>query len=101
MNSIFTDEEHRILLSAISRERKVCEECDRELDGNDGYALVPIVDSIERKVSGAIADGIIKTFHEVAKGNQNEEVQMLCNVSNVINMRIYEILQGGKDDGGN
>lgn len=51
--------------------------------------------------SGAIADGIVKTFHEVAKGDQNEEVQMLCNASNVINMRIYEILEGGKDNGGN
>lgn len=50
MNSIFTDQEHRILLSAISRERKVCEECDREIGDNDGYMLVPIVDSIERKV---------------------------------------------------
>jgi len=50
--------------------------------------------------SGAIADGIVKTFHEVAKGDQNGEVQMLCNVSNVINMRIHEIL-GGKDNGGN
>lgn len=50
--------------------------------------------------SGAIADGIIKAFHEVAKGDQNEEVQMLCNASNVINMRIHEIL-GGKDNGGN
>ena len=50
--------------------------------------------------SGAIADGIVKTFHEVAKGDQNEEVQMLCNASNVINMRIHEILEG-KDNGGN
>lgn len=50
--------------------------------------------------SGAIADGIVKTFHEVAKEDQNEEVQMLCNASNVINMRIHEIL-GGKDNGGN
>lgn len=50
--------------------------------------------------SGAIADGIVKTFHEVAKEDQNEEVQMLCNTSNVINMRIHEIL-GGKDNGGN
>lgn len=36
----------------------------------------------------------------IAKGDQNEEVQMLCNASNVINMRIHEIL-GGKDNGGN
>lgn len=50
MNSIFTDQEHRILLSAIGRERKICEECDREIGDNDGYMLVPIVDSIERKV---------------------------------------------------
>ena len=50
MNSIFTDKEHRILLSAISRERKVCEECDREIEDKDGYMLVPIVDGIERKV---------------------------------------------------
>ena len=44
MNSIFTDQEHRILLSAIGRERKICEECDREIGDNDGYMLVPIVD---------------------------------------------------------
>lgn len=44
--------------------------------------------------SGAIAEGIVKTFHEAARDSQ-DEVQMLCNVSNVINMRIYEIL-GGK-----
>ena len=50
--------------------------------------------------SGVIAEGIVNTFHDVAKGDQNEEVQMLCNVSNVINMRIHEIL-GGKDNGGN
>lgn len=43
--------------------------------------------------SGAIADGIVKTFHEVARDSQ-DEVQMLCNVSNVINMRIHEILEG-------
>ncbi len=51
--------------------------------------------------SGTIAEGIVKTFHEVAKGDQNEEVQMLCYVSNVINMRIHEILKGGNDNGGN
>lgn len=51
--------------------------------------------------SGTIAEGIVKTFHEVAEGDQNEEVQMLCYVSNVINMRIHEILKGGNDNGGN
>lgn len=51
--------------------------------------------------SGIIAEGIVKTFHEVAEGDQNEEVQMLCYVSNVINMRIHEILKGGNDNGGN
>lgn len=29
------------------------------------------------------------------------EVQMLCNVSNVINMRIHEILKGGNNNDGN
>lgn len=51
--------------------------------------------------SGAIADGIIKTFHEVAKGDQSGEMQMLCNLSNVINTRIHEILKGGNNNGGN
>lgn len=51
--------------------------------------------------SGAIADGIVKTFHEVAKGDQNEEIRMLFNVSNVINMRIRKILKGGNDNGRN
>ena len=44
----FTDEEYRILLSALSRERKLCEEVDEGFE--HGIPLVPIVDSIERKI---------------------------------------------------
>lgn len=44
----FTDEEYRILLSALSRERKLCEEIDKRFE--HGIPIVPIVDSIERKI---------------------------------------------------
>ena len=49
---IFTDTEYRILLSALSRERKVCKEIDNDkvLSANTKM-LVPIVDSIERKIN--------------------------------------------------
>lgn len=45
MNSIFTDQEHRILLSAIGRERKICEECDREIGDNTSYATSRLIDT--------------------------------------------------------
>lgn len=49
---IFTDTEHRILLSALSRERKVCEEIDNDkVICSNTKMLVPIVDSIERKIN--------------------------------------------------
>lgn len=49
---VFTDSEHRILLSALSRERKVCEEYQRNYGTPDnvGEDLITIVNSIERKI---------------------------------------------------
>lgn len=47
----FTDSEHRILLSALTRERKVCEELDQESSNQSSMPLVPLVDSIEKKIS--------------------------------------------------
>lgn len=44
----FTDDEYRILLSALSRERQVCEKVDNECEGNKN--LIMIMDSIERKI---------------------------------------------------
>lgn len=44
----FTDDEYRILLSALSRERKVCEKIDDECEGNKNLTM--IMDSIERKI---------------------------------------------------
>lgn len=44
----FTDDEYRILLSALSRERKVCEKIDNECEGNKNLTM--IMDSIERKI---------------------------------------------------
>ncbi len=48
MNSVFTDEEHRILLAALEREKQVCREYDQEHDSEN--KLAPIVKRIERKV---------------------------------------------------
>ena len=49
MDIRFTDEEYRILLSALSRERKVCEKVDAE--GNGEVNLGRLMDSIEKKIS--------------------------------------------------
>lgn len=47
MKTYFTDQEYRILLSALSRERKVCAKID-EKDGN--FVLTNLCDSIEEKI---------------------------------------------------
>lgn len=39
--------------------------------------------------------------NSVAARVKSGEVQMLCNVSNVINMRIHEISKGGNNNDGN
>lgn len=44
----FTDDEYRILLSALSRERQVCEKVDAECGGEKNLSM--IMDSIERKI---------------------------------------------------
>ena len=44
-----TDAEERIFLAAMGRERKVCREIDKE-DDDPSRMLVPVVDSIEKKV---------------------------------------------------
>lgn len=46
-NSFFTDEEYRILLSALGRERKVCEQIVAKDDDKD---LLRIMSSIEHKI---------------------------------------------------
>lgn len=53
MANVFTDAEYRILLSALSRERKVCEDIDslcEEKNITDVIELVPIIRSIEKKI---------------------------------------------------
>lgn len=44
----FTDEEYRILLKALSREREVCEKVDRNCE--DDHKLICIMNSIEKKI---------------------------------------------------
>lgn len=52
MMKILNDSEHRIFLSAMSRERKVCENEDFwDYDGTN--KLLDICDSIERKINDA------------------------------------------------
>ena len=45
----FTDDEYRLLLCALSRERKVCEKTDAEMPGE--INLGRLMDSIEKKIS--------------------------------------------------
>lgn len=50
-----TDTEQRIFLSAMSRERKICKQFDADkVDDGTCKMLVPVVDSIERKVKKAL-----------------------------------------------
>ena len=44
----FTDQEYRILLAALSRERKVCEYVDDQYSGE--IELVGIMNNIEKKL---------------------------------------------------
>ena len=44
----FTDSEYRILLRALSREREVCEQVDK--DCGEEHKLIRIMNSIERKI---------------------------------------------------
>lgn len=46
--AFFADEEYRILLKALSREREVCEKVDR--DCVDDHKLIHIMNSIEKKI---------------------------------------------------
>ena len=53
MANLFTDSEYRLLLSALSRERKICREIDLVERGkvhSDAIKLVPLIDSIEKKI---------------------------------------------------
>lgn len=50
-----TDTEQRIFLSAMEHERKICERFDADkADDETCKMLVPVVDSIERKVKTAL-----------------------------------------------
>lgn len=47
----FTDQEYRLLLCALHRERLVCEGVDQESKQlGSGQPLVPIINRIERKI---------------------------------------------------
>lgn len=50
--NILNDTEHRLFLSAMQREKKICEQFDNS--GDSGIKLLPICRSIERKVDKAI-----------------------------------------------
>lgn len=51
---MFTDEEYRILLTAMGREKKICKQVDKELVPEPGQdTLVDICKSIERKLHDA------------------------------------------------
>lgn len=44
----FTDDEYRILLSALFRERQICKKVDAECKGKKNLTM--IMDNIERKI---------------------------------------------------
>ncbi len=83
----------------------------KKMQNNNVIARIKSGEVPEQKFEGECLLGIILKGTDdegnrnsdailIGRADQNEEVQMLCNASNVINMRIHEIL-GGKDNGGN
>lgn len=69
MMKILNDSEHRIFLSAMSRERKVCENEDfYDYDGTN--KLLDICDSIERKINDA---ELVRHGHWVAYEDNKRE----------------------------
>lgn len=48
VKNYFSDEEYRIILSALGRERKVCERVDK--DCSEKHKLIHIMNSIEKKI---------------------------------------------------
>lgn len=48
MDRYFSDSEYRILLSALARERKVCEMTDK--DCGEEHKLIWIINSLENKI---------------------------------------------------
>lgn len=62
---ILNDTEHRIFLSAMSREKKICKEIDADNDGT-ATMLLPVCKSIERKVNNAVPmENIDKMITEI------------------------------------
>lgn len=60
--NILNDTEHRIFLSAMQREEDICKKEDDLEDS--GVKLVPVCESIERKVNEAIS---LEAYKQVAK----------------------------------
>ena len=86
--NILNDTEHRIFLSAMSREKEICQ----KIDGDKIYdstvkMLVPVCESIERKVDrailvpeGATNGDVIKTLFpnaEIKRGDKKENRNVL------------------------
>lgn len=51
---ILSDEEERIFLAAMGREKKLCEEIDKDTSCSHELKLTPVCDSIIRKVKAAL-----------------------------------------------
>lgn len=64
-----TDIEKRLLFSAISKERKVCVEIDKE-GSPDSIALTPVVDSLSNKF---MYDRLFKKIYEQGKADGKKE----------------------------
>lgn len=79
---MFSDQEYRILLAAMRREREVCERVDKEANelGCDlGNLLVGLCDSIEKKLSDIQHDQHEYVWHDLRK-NPNDLPKDLENV---------------------
>ena len=62
--NILNDTEHRLFLSAIEREKRICREFDKLPD--NGTKLLPVCRSIEKKVNDAISKDVLSNIiHEI------------------------------------
>lgn len=79
--NILNDTEHRLFLSAMQREKKICEQFDNSDDS--GIKLLPICRSIERKVGKAIEP---RKGHWIGDGHGH----IVCTACNSANVTIWK-----------
>lgn len=76
MDTYFTDQEYRLVLAALKRERKVCEETMRESNKND-VDLLELMNNIDKKINHIqyhYNDKIENQYNEYIEGIKEHKI---------------------------